>query len=132
MPCTMNTLVKRSLVSPPSSMPMQLSGYHQHSRDMTKQQTSLRRFFFHFPEEVHLSTEALSLMWQCVFGFSSVVVAHGHRLNSLMTWSDNRAGVEEIQAHRLFEGVAHVGWTALWMMPAPQQQGNSRGQEGKL
>ncbi|KAI0288941.1 kinase-like domain-containing protein [Russula brevipes] len=53
----------------------------------------------HFPEEVHLSTEALSLM------------------RRLMTWSDNRAGVEDIRAHPLFEG---VGWTSLRMMPAPR------------
>jgi protein-serine/threonine kinase len=35
-----------------------------------------------------------------------------------MTWSEgHRAGVEEIRAHPLFEG---VGWTSLRMMPAPR------------
>jgi len=55
--------------------------------------------YLHFPEEVHLSTEAHSLM------------------RRLMTWSDNRAGVEEIRAHPLFEGVE---WLSLRAMPAPR------------
>ncbi|KAF8468520.1 kinase-like domain-containing protein [Russula ochroleuca] len=55
--------------------------------------------YLHFPEEVHLSTEAHDLM------------------RRLMTWSDHRASVEEIRTHPLFDGVE---WTALRMMPAPR------------
>ncbi|KAI9436116.1 kinase-like domain-containing protein [Lactarius psammicola] len=53
----------------------------------------------HFPEQVHLSTEALDLM------------------RRLMTWSDGRAGVEEIRAHSLFQG---VDWNSLRTQPAPR------------
>ncbi|KAH8976599.1 kinase-like domain-containing protein [Lactarius hatsudake] len=53
----------------------------------------------HFPEQVHLSTEALDLM------------------RRLMTWSDGRAGVEEIRTHPLFH---EVDWNSLRMQPAPR------------
>jgi len=45
------------------------------------------------------------------------VVAHWHRLNRLMTWSDHRASVEEIRVHPLFDVVE---WSSLRMMPAPR------------
>ena len=41
----------------------------------------------------------------------------GAGLNSLMTWGDHRAGVEELRTHPLFDGVE---WSALRMMPAPR------------
>lgn len=80
--------------------------------------------YLHFPEEVHLSTEAHDLMRRYVFP-SAVsraqseqdVIAHWRWLNRLMTWSDHRASVEEIRVHPLFDD---VGWSSLRMMPAPR------------
>jgi len=76
----------------------------------------------HFPEDVHLSTEALDLMRRCVtFIFwpsrSKSKVAYGRELNRMMTWGDNRAGVEEMRTHALFDG---VDWTSLRTLPAPR------------
>ena len=53
-----------------------------------------------FPEEVHLSREAESLMCR------------------LMTWGDQRAGIEEIRQHPFFDG---VDWDALRSLQAPRQ-----------
>lgn len=80
--------------------------------------------YLHFPEEVHLSMEALDLMrrWVTILvrtrrSLRQSDVAYGCVLNRLMTWSDNRACVEEIRAHALFDG---VDWTSLRMLPAPR------------
>ncbi|VDB92056.1 unnamed protein product [Peniophora sp. CBMAI 1063] len=53
-----------------------------------------------FPEEVHLSREAESLM------------------RRLMTWGDQRAGVDEILKHPFFET---VNWETIRSMQAPRQ-----------
>jgi protein-serine/threonine kinase len=45
------------------------------------------------------------------------VIAHWRWLNRLMTWSDQRAIVEQIRVHPLFDDVE---WSSLRMMPAPR------------
>jgi protein-serine/threonine kinase len=74
----------------------------------------------HFPEEVHLSTEAVDIIRRsvtCTITSGCLLWLMDATNKRLMTWSDSRASVEEIRRHQLFDGVE---WSSLRGMPAPR------------